>query len=125
MHLQKLIFVLLVFLPGNYCLHADTIVKTITNTDGLSNNAVNCIFQDSEEIMWFGTWDGLNAFNGRKMISFRYAKADEKTISNNIIRQIVESKSDLWISTDNSINRYNRRLQSFKRYFLGFEQKTP
>jgi signal transduction histidine kinase/DNA-binding response OmpR family regulator/ligand-binding sensor domain-containing protein len=75
--------------------------------------------------MWFGTWDGLNAFNGRKIISFRYAKADENTISNNIIRQIVENRGDLWISTDNGINRYNRRRQSFKRYSLGFEQKTP
>ena len=34
---------------------------TLTSADGLSNSSVNCIYQDSTLMMWFGTWDGLNA----------------------------------------------------------------
>ena len=36
----------------------------LNNNNGLSNSAVNTIFQDSENIMWFGTWDGLNRYDG-------------------------------------------------------------
>lgn len=32
---------------------------------GLSNNYVNAIFQDHHGFMWFGTYDGLNRFDGK------------------------------------------------------------
>ncbi len=32
--------------------------------DGLSNNSVNCILQDREGFIWFGTNDGLNKYDG-------------------------------------------------------------
>ena len=32
--------------------------------DGLSHNVINCIFQDSEGYIWFGTQNGLNKFDG-------------------------------------------------------------
>ena len=30
----------------------------------LSNNAVLCMYQDQNGYMWFGTYDGLNLYNG-------------------------------------------------------------
>jgi signal transduction histidine kinase/DNA-binding response OmpR family regulator/ligand-binding sensor domain-containing protein len=112
-------------LSNNPLLQAAVIAQNITNIDGLSNNAVNCIFQDSKGFMWFGTWDGLSRYNGREIVNFRYAKTDENSISNNIIRQIAEQNGKLWISTDNGINRYDCNNNNFKRYYLGAEQKTP
>lgn len=35
----------------------------LSNKDGLSNNSVTCICQDSAGIVWTGTWEGLNAYN--------------------------------------------------------------
>src|SRR5919202_3918587 len=32
--------------------------------DGLSHNSVNCILQDREGFLWFGTNDGLNKYDG-------------------------------------------------------------
>lgn len=46
-------------------LHSQNVVKQISNADGLSNNSVNCFLEDSEHTLWVGTWDGLNAYNGR------------------------------------------------------------
>ena len=32
--------------------------------EGLSQSYVNCIVQDKQGFMWFGTQDGLNMFDG-------------------------------------------------------------
>lgn len=38
---------------------------------GLSNNAVTSIYQDHNGFMWFGTYDGLNQYNGYTFKAFR------------------------------------------------------
>ena len=91
----------------------------ISNINGLTNNSVNCILEDSENVIWVGTWDGLNAYNGRSILSFRYSKNDSTSISNNIIRQIIEHRNFLWIATDNGVNKFDRESKKFTRYYLG------
>lgn len=44
--------------------------------DGLSQNTVSCILQDAEGYMWFGTWDGLNRFDGYKFVVSRPDSVD-------------------------------------------------
>ncbi|MCR5862097.1 hypothetical protein LRS05_08040 [Flavobacterium sp. J372] len=39
-------------------------IEQLDNATGLSNSSVNCIFQDSQNLIWIGTWDGLNRFDG-------------------------------------------------------------
>lgn len=95
------------------------IVKNITNMNGLSNNSVNCFHEDRHNILWVGTWDGLNAFNGRDFVTYRYSSSNEYSISNNIIRNIVEPDStSLWIVTDQGLNRWDRLTGCFNRYFV-------
>lgn len=106
--------------------YTQNVVKHISNSDGLSNNSVNCIFQDSENNMWIGTWDGLNVYNGRDIQTFRYTKNNKQGISNNIIRQIIEQNSDyIWISTDYGLNRWDKNKEEFTQYYLGMEHNVP
>ena len=88
----KICFILFVscFSPEN--ISASNLLKYISNIDGLTNNSVNCILEDNEHTIWVGTWDGLNAFNGRDILTFRYSKSNLNSISNNIIRQLIEKK---------------------------------
>lgn len=123
--LGKTLFIIYLLLISTNLYSVD-IIRHISNKDGLSNNAVNCIFEDSENNIWFGTWDGLNCYNGRDLKSFRYGKNDLYSISNNIIRQICEQKDDyLWIATDYGVNKWNKKTQQFHKYFVGTEQKVP
>jgi ligand-binding sensor domain-containing protein len=39
-------------------------LEQLDNTKGLSNSSVSTIFQDSENLLWIGTWDGLNRYDG-------------------------------------------------------------
>lgn len=37
--------------------------EQLDNTKGLLNSSVNAIFQDFENLLWIGIWDGLNLFD--------------------------------------------------------------
>lgn len=100
-------------------------VRYISNIDGLTNNAVNCILEDSEYTVWIGTWDGLNAYNGRDIHTFRYSKNNPGTIGNNIIRQLIEQGPWLWVATDNGINRIDRQTYAVTRYYLPTGNRIP
>lgn len=45
--------------------------RTVDYQQGLSNSAVMSIFQDNEGLMWFGTYDGANCYDGKNMEVFR------------------------------------------------------
>lgn len=106
--------------------YSQNTVKQLSNTDGLSNNSVNCIFEDSEQTIWIGTWDGLNSYNGRDFKTYRYNRNNKSSISNNVIRQILELDPNyLWIATDYGVNRWNKQSQGFTNYFLGTEHQIP
>lgn len=121
----RILSVSLTILISVSCKAAITIVKDITNINGLTNNSVNCIFEAKDHTMWIGTWDGLNAYDGSEIQSFRYSKSNPKSISNNIIRQIIEDNNYLWIATDNGINRIDKRSKSITRYYLQNDRSVP
>lgn len=94
------------------------IKRILSNIDGLSNNSVNCILEDDSQVIWIGTWDGLNMYDGRSIVSFRYSKNDSNTISNNVIRHILEDGESLWIATDNGVNKIDKVSKKISRYYL-------
>lgn len=108
--------------------HADPphlIFRNITNNDGLSNSSITCIFQDSTGLMWFGSWDGLNVYNGRTFEVYKPDLSNPSSISNNIIRDIIEErKNRLWIATDQGINLFDAITRTFQRFFFDSAMRT-
>lgn len=93
--------------------------SNLTNNDGLSNSSINTIFQNSKGLMWFGSWDGLNVYNGREFKVFKPDPGNPNSISNNIIRDVVEENANIqWIATDLGINRLNLQTRSFEHFFV-------
>ena len=45
--------------------------RTITISDGLSNNIINTIYKDKRGFIWLGTQTGLDRFDGINVKSFR------------------------------------------------------
>ncbi|HEV8082993.1 MAG TPA: two-component regulator propeller domain-containing protein [Chitinophagaceae bacterium] len=85
---------------------------------GLSQSNVTCIMQDSHGFMWFGTWNGLNKYDGYTVKVYKNDPLDQNSISNNDINNIAESKNgDLWIATGGGgMCHYDRNNEDFKRY---------
>lgn len=88
----------------------DYIFSKIDYQQGLSNSAVLCLFQDNTGLMWFGTYDGVNCYDGKTMEVYRSDFSESKTFSNNVISSIQQADSScLWISTHLGINRFSTR----------------
>lgn len=70
----------------------------ITINEGLSNNTVYCITQDTDGFMWFGTRDGLSRFDG---YDFRVYKSDTdesgSLASNNVQAIHTHKNGDIWL----------------------------
>ncbi len=91
--------------------------EQIDNTQGLSNSSVNTIFQDSDNLLWIGTWDGLNRYDGSSFKIFRPELNNENSLSNQVILKIDEDDvGNLWVLTMGGINSYNKKEDSFQRY---------
>ncbi|HJX71441.1 MAG TPA: two-component regulator propeller domain-containing protein, partial [Bacteroidales bacterium] len=56
-----------------------------TADQGLSQNMVDCILEDSKGFMWFGTWNGLNRFDGYTFTIFKQNPDERISLSNNFI----------------------------------------
>lgn len=99
-----------------------TSIVTLNNNNGLSNSAVNVTYQDREGIMWFGTWDGLNRYDGSSVYRYNNRENDAFSLSHQIIRDISEDNvNHLWITTDYGINRLDKRSGRIDRFFLDYK----
>ncbi len=58
--------------------------------DGLSQNAVYSILQDSRGFMWFGTKDGLNRYDGRNFVVYQHNPFDSTSISDAYVSKMLE-----------------------------------
>lgn len=102
-------------------------IRQISNNEGLSNSAVLSIYQDSEGLMWFGTCDGLNMFDGSNVQL--YKSSDKNNLSGNLIEDMLENENGvLWLQTNYGINRIEMqsKIVNYYSYFIGktFLRKT-
>ncbi len=90
----------------------------ISLAQGLSQNTVYCILQDSKGFMWFGTQDGLNKFDGYDFKVYKHDPRDPNSLSNNVVRTIYEDRAGrLWIGTNGGgLNKLDREKEIFTHY---------
>ncbi len=97
----------------------------ISKKDGLSSNETNCVYKDHRGFIWIGTDDGLNCYDGKTFTYYKYQHDNPYSISNNRIIDITEcADSNLWISTNNGLNRYLYHYDRFERYYSDTLNKT-
>lgn len=125
--LNRLLFVALLFAGG---LHAQPKCKVehYSTEDGLSHDIITCMFKDSEGFMWFGTWDGINRFDGHHFLSFKSSPGDMSQLKNDRIDQITEDRANhLWIKAyDGQVYRFDKSAQQFQPLatILGLNEKS-
>ncbi len=92
--------------------------RHITSKDGLVQNNVMAILQDSRGFMWFGTRGGLNRYDGYEFELFEHNPEDEKSMSRNDISTMYEDHEGyLWIGYfGGGLDRYNRETDSFESF---------
>ncbi|KIQ16465.1 histidine kinase [Flavobacterium sp. MEB061] len=92
----------------------DNPIKFLDISDGLSNNSVTTIFQDSDGYLWFGTYDGLNRYDGYNFKVFRNRINDKKSLLFNTIYNIEgDSRKNIWVGGSNGICIYSKTTATF------------
>jgi len=121
LHCLSLIFIL--FIPDAGAQQDNINIKfdNISIKDGLSQSSPNCIFQDSRGLLWIGTEDGLNKYDGYSFEVYKPEQNDQFSISNPRILSVCEdAESNLWIGTNGGgLNKYDRKSDRFIHYLPG------
>jgi len=74
------------------------IFKTYSVSDGLVNNSVRRIFQDSKGFLWIATWEGLSKYDGNRFTNF----TESNGLSHNLVNDVVELPSgDMYVAMNN------------------------
>ncbi|SER82369.1 hybrid sensor histidine kinase/response regulator transcription factor [Pedobacter rhizosphaerae] len=86
----------------------------LTVENGLSQNSVVAIAQDSTGLMWFGTRQGLNRYDGYR---FKIYKSDLKKpqyiLGNEITALVTAADGKLWVGTTAGLSLYDEKTDQF------------
>ncbi|HPI12716.1 MAG TPA: two-component regulator propeller domain-containing protein, partial [Catalimonadaceae bacterium] len=85
--------------------------------EGLSQGNVTCMMQDRQRMLWFGTWDGVNLYDGFRNQSFHNLSYHSQNIRGLVINNIVELDSErVAICSYTGLDIFYISQQRFRHY---------
>ncbi len=84
--------------------------------DGLSDNEVQVIYQDSYGFIWLGTREGLNKYDGYTITVFKANLMESSSLTNDNITALAETADgSIWVGTYyGGLHRYDRHSDTFE-----------
>ena len=80
--------------------------RQLTTADGIANNTVRCMYQDSKGFIWMGTMNGLSRYDGNTFVTYRPAPSASLSLCDHRISSLQEDNNGfLWISSH--VERYS------------------
>ena len=91
----------------------------LTLDQGLSQSNVLAVWQDADGMMWFGTENGLNRFDGYEFSYFKRERGNPDALSNDFIFDIAEDDAGhLWLATNGGglakLNRKSGKVVTYR-----------
>jgi ligand-binding sensor domain-containing protein len=85
---------------------------------GLSQNSIRTMLQDKHGFLWFGTWAGLNRYDGQNIVILGTDIDNlDGSLSSPVINAIAEDNSGyLWVGTEGGINKVNRQTLEIENF---------
>ena len=84
---------------------------------GLIESIVTSIIQDKKGFLWFGTWSGLEKYDGYSFKSFEHDPENPKSIDDSFINTLCEDRDgNIWIGTRRGLEKYNPADDKFSHY---------
>jgi len=84
--------------------------------EGISKVGIATITQDHYGFIWIGTYgSGLYKFDGVDYVSYKHRVGDTTSLSSNLVYcTFIDSDKNLWIGTEDGLNRYDRDFDRFE-----------
>ena len=89
----------------------------IDNITTLWNQFITSSCQDNQGFLWFGTPAGIIRFDGYEVKMFGLSEEEESRISDPVVWSMVCQGSQLWIATENGLNRFDMTAETFTKFY--------
>lgn len=88
------------------------------DNNSLSSSSVCGIYEDDEGLVWVGTFNsGINSINtANDNVERFYSNVNKNSLSSNRIKDITGIENEIWIATDNGLNKYDKNTREFTIY---------
>ena len=78
-------------------------LQRYTPDEGLSQHAVTALAEDDRGLLWIGTQEGLNRFDGHRFTVYRTIPGDDGALASSSIESLaVDGRSRLWVGTNDA-----------------------
>lgn len=112
--MYKKSFSLLLFFISTFSFGQNIHFQAIGVENGISQPTVTSLYQDEFGIIWIGTKDGLNRYNGTDFYIFRPVENDKTSLYNNNIGTICGDKNGhIYIRCKYAVVKYDMRKNVF------------
>jgi PAS domain S-box-containing protein len=89
----------------------------ISSSQGLSQVRVSDMVQDDQGFIWFGTWNGLNRYDGYNFKVFKHDPERQESLTGVYIYSLFKDHAGtIWVGTDQSLDRFDPLSETFSHY---------
>ncbi|AZQ63950.1 hybrid sensor histidine kinase/response regulator [Flammeovirga pectinis] len=94
------------------------LINSYSMPQGLSHYGVTSVLEDHNGLLWVGTFDGLNYYDGFEFKTFRNTNSVHYLNSNRIRSLFQDENNTIWIGSDHGVNIYNYTIKKFKQVYI-------
>jgi signal transduction histidine kinase/ligand-binding sensor domain-containing protein len=90
--------------------------KANTPNSPIRSNVIKCIFRDSQQRIWIGSWGGgLNLYNRQTRTAEHYGK--KEGLPNQVVYGILEDTPEqFWLSTNKGLSFFDTKTKKFRNF---------
>ena len=103
-------------------------VERLTSDAGLSSNSAISIAQDAQGFMWFGTWGGLNRYDGSSFKTFYHDPTGPSSMPHDWAESLyVDGEGTLWVGmhAGGGLARFDPATETFTRFSFRDDLDDP
>ncbi len=94
------------------------IFEHLNPDQGMSSYIAPCLIQDRTGYLWFGTYNGIDRYDGNRFTSYTHDPGNPNSISSGTVQALCEDKDgNLWIGSSLGLDKFERATGSFSHVF--------
>jgi len=98
----------------------------VSVAEGVVSPTVQSVIQDSFGLIWIGTANGLQKYDGYRLETFKNSPGKATSLQhNNVLCLMEDADHNIWVGTGLGVSRYDRRKNEFKNYLFPGYFNTP
>ncbi|MBB6459655.1 two-component regulator propeller domain-containing protein [Flammeovirga kamogawensis] len=120
-----ILLTLLLMSIGTYGQKKEMQFQHLREEDGLSHATVTSILEDNMGFMWFGTYKGLNRYDGYEMKTYAYSRGENTGLNDDMISSLIQDHNGfIWIGyLNNGLSIFDPKTETFQHFKGGDENE--